>query len=344
MAGLLLVAIAGAGMWRIMEGRFEAPAPSAAVEKQSIEKDRLRRQVAPLTPPTESPGRTSAAKPPKPSAKTDTTKSFGHWYGRPSALPLGESPRGTTAGAPVDSYSYLRTEDTKEAITGRVEHWSAADTTSDETNVGLGYRAAKGVPARDPSQELTRSTKQSASEGSQTVFDGGLASGAPQRPAASAPTAEADTHDKGTEPAGRAFSMDSPPASAGDRRHDFLAADGAHGVGNSSANLDTPIGTNIRGLEVKLRDFPSSVTVIGDLMKSYRQAGRPRDEYNMAQRLTKLDPKNAGHWLARAQAADRVPMPRTAEVCYERAIRLGLKGEQLEQARGRVEALQASRK
>ena len=45
------------------------------------------------------------------------------------------------------------------------------------------------------------------------------------------------------------------------------------------------------------------------------------------------------HWLARAQAADRVPMPKTAEACYQRAIKLGLKSPQLEQAQERVKAL-----
>jgi hypothetical protein len=110
-------------------------------------------------------------------------------------------------------------------------------------------------------------------------------------------------------------------------------------AGNALSFAEANLGMDVAGLETKLRDFPSSVTTITDLMLKYREAGRPRDEYQMAQRLTKLDSDNSGYWLSRAQAADRVPMPKTAQTCYQRAIKLGLKGEELGRAQERVKAL-----
>ncbi len=119
-----------------------------------------------------------------------------------------------------------------------------------------------------------------------------------------------------------------------------MKSDARMAAGNATSFADEMLGVDMDALETKLRDFPSSVTTITDLMLKYREAGRPRDEYQMAQRLTKLDPDNSGHWLSRAQAADRVPMPKTAEMCYRRAIKLGLKGEELGRAQERVKVLE----
>ena len=93
-------------------------------------------------------------------------------------------------------------------------------------------------------------------------------------------------------------------------------------------------------LERKLREFPTSRATLAELLKAYREAGCAEDEYAIAERLTKLDPENPQYWLARAQAAESAKMPRTAAVCYRRAIELKLTGADLELAESRLKALE----
>jgi len=130
------------------------------------------------------------------------------------------------------------------------------------------------------------------------------------------------------------------------------AEDLAMGMGNVSPGREAraPLepekaaGERIVVLEKRLREFPNSRTVLGDLVEAYRVAGRSEDEYAVAQRLTKLDPENAKYWLALAQAAEKAKMPRTAAAAYRRVVELKPAAADLELANSRLKALKAADK
>ncbi len=142
-----------------------------------------------------------------------------------------------------------------------------------------------------------------------------------------------------------------PPGVAGPAgpptRHE--KADLARGMGNIAPARDGEreeaqraswAADEVLALERKLKEFPTSVTVLRELLTRYKEAGRAEDEYAVAERLTKLDADNARYWLARAQAAERANMPATARASYRRAVRLGLKNADLEYAQGRLKVLE----
>jgi len=130
------------------------------------------------------------------------------------------------------------------------------------------------------------------------------------------------------------------------------AEDLAMGMGNVSPGREARVplepekaaGERIVVLEKRLREFPNSRTVLGDLVHAYREAGRAEDEYAVAQRLTKLDPENAKYWLALAQAAEKAKMPRTAAAAYRRVVELKPAAADLELANSRLKALEAADK
>jgi hypothetical protein len=101
---------------------------------------------------------------------------------------------------------------------------------------------------------------------------------------------------------------------------------------------------SVLNLERKLKEFPNSRTVLCDLLEAYSRSGQAEDEYAVATRLTKLYPENARYWFARAQAAEKAKMPKTAAASYRRAIDLKLTGPELELAKARLAALKHSPK
>lgn len=97
--------------------------------------------------------------------------------------------------------------------------------------------------------------------------------------------------------------------------------------------------SNIYMLEKKLQEFPESRTLLRQLLRAYRDAGRSQDEYAIAQRLTAVDPDNSTYWFDLGQAAEKVGKGGTAVRSYRKAIELGLEGSELELAKGRLQVL-----
>jgi hypothetical protein len=124
-----------------------------------------------------------------------------------------------------------------------------------------------------------------------------------------------------------------------------LIPEAPRGAGNVAvgkevrARADKAEAADVLSLEKKLKEFPSSRTVMVQLLDAYKEADRAQDEYAMAVRLTQLDSTNAAYWLARAQAAEKAKMPKTAIAAYRRAIELNLSGPSLELAKSRLKAL-----
>lgn len=335
-AGLLLIAIAGAGMWSMLERGMEVTPTQEVTQEQKVDRVQPPSSVAAPSEMVKAlPGVQPGAAPRKPNAKKiEEGPARRAWPLTPPA----SSPSDTDEYR-VDAIHPLYGEWYDRGLSASSGTLEGAPDGSAGLPKALGYGVTpEGTempagPARQPSQELASSMKQSDLGGTQSfMYRGGPEGVSGARPApstangavASPPTVGemlAENPANGT-----SFELSDKPFSR-------MAA------GNTAYFDNVSLGLDIRALETKLRDFPSSVTVITDLMAKYREAGRPRDEYQMAQRLTKLDPDNSGYWLSRAQAADRVPMPATARVCYERAIKLGLKGEALGQAQERVKAL-----
>lgn len=348
-AGLLLIAVAGAGMWQMMARNIETPAPSATIEHRT---KRLAERPVGVAPAPKTPAETPSQALPTdkksvPATKAPRTAASERWFFDATIADQNQSAARlyirSAPSRPAADYRYSRS-DGNDAL--KRLHSPAAlsveEALADTESMELGYgttAASPKAPAPEASQYMARSVNQSDLGGTQLKRFG--ASEMQSQPAPNPSTGgllkagvEIDAKGESLFSAGRSLRPDMI-AGAGNRMVD---------AGNSYSIAGGLVQSDISGLETKLRDFPSSVSVITDLMVRYRQAGRPRDEYNMAQRLTKLDPDNAGYWLSRAQAADRVPMRKTAEVCYERAIKLGLKGAQLEQARARVKVLESSSK
>lgn len=352
-AGLLLVAVAGAGMWQMMARNVEAPAGSAMVQRQAETPTDQLLKVAPTEQATAeavTPSR-PAAKKPVPAAQAPRTSDSVRWFfdatiADEHGSSAGRYARSAVPSRPASAYLYS-SADTDALSRLHSPAASLPEALADTEKMGLGYgsmtAARQTPPVPEASDCVTRGVNQSDLGGTQTKrFGEDAVAGAPGQPGptirAGVPLesiAKADARGKAAYSDDKRLFGPSLTADVGNRMVD---------TGNSYSIAGGLVQSDISGLETKLRDFPSSVNVITDLMVRYRQAGRPRDEYNMAQRLTKLDPDNAGYWLSRAQAADRVPMRKTAEVCYERAIKLGLKGAQLEQARTRAKALESSSK
>ncbi|MHB0998343.1 MAG: zf-HC2 domain-containing protein [Armatimonadota bacterium] len=109
--------------------------------------------------------------------------------------------------------------------------------------------------------------------------------------------------------------------------------------GNAVPEIKQEAEEGTHSLEQKLTMFPNSITLMNKLLVAYRSAGRSEDEYAIAERLTKADPNNASYWFARAQAAERAKMVKTAVSCYRTAIDRKLSGADLELAKSRLKAL-----
>lgn len=345
-AGLLLIAVAGAGMWQMMARNVDTPAPSTAVEHRVGKSVERPMEAAPAQKtPAETPSQAQPTdKKSVPAAKSPRTAASERWFF--DATIAGESGSArlympsAAPSRPAADYRYSSSDDALSRLGSPAA--SVPKAVADADSIGLRYGTTaerSNAPAPEASQYMGRSVNQSDLGGNQGKRFGTMelqSQGALTLSERDLPKSSVETDAKGEYLCGDVRSL----------RPDMLAGAGNRMVdtGNSYSIAGGLVQSDISGLETKLRDFPSSVNVITDLMVRYRQAGRPRDEYNMAQRLTKLDPDNAGYWLSRAQAADRVPMRKTAEVCYERAIKLGLKGAQLEQARTRAKALESSSK
>lgn len=353
-AGLLLVAIAGAGMWRMMERGVEVPASAPQSRMDRAKELPPAEEMQP--PPAKGPetNQQPAAAVPRETKKLAAGRTM-------ATLSSPETPR-TSVGAALGDFRLNRSADPKsERFLGRDALSTLADDSrspavrrerdttakfgvSTDGTLDVGYGAMHET--REPAEQLSNMLKQSSLGGPQQAakeigkphVDKVPAAGIQAGP--SSPQERSAFSLKAGE-ASSAASFDtmlkSAPAerSAGRPDQDMAAA------GNAVFSYaDRALGLDIESLEAKLRGFPTSMTTITDLMVKYREARRPRDEYEMAHRLTKLDPNNAGFWLSRAQAADRVPMPKTAQVCYQQAIKLGLKGAELEQAQARIRELQ----
>jgi len=96
----------------------------------------------------------------------------------------------------------------------------------------------------------------------------------------------------------------------------------------------------ISDLERKVREHPTSISLLRDLQTAYREAGRAKEEYSVAERLTTLEPDNAEYWFERAQAAERAGMKKTAIACYRRALHLKLPAPKLDVAQSRLRILE----
>lgn len=328
MAGLLLVAIAGAGMWRMMERGVEVPASTPpGVQRRQAQTARPTEPVRPpvaekprgVTPPATAPGKAAEHSAGRPAASA---------YGMPylgERLPATGDRARRALGSPAPLMSLgpaltvTRSADTDRAYS---DDPISADALSDRA-----YGREWDV-ARQPDEQISGRMKQFDPGGNQSLF--ALQPAEAEKPSAARglpPEASAPAGPNSRVLAGTSLNMDEN-ANAGAR------------VAAGNLYYDISLGFGVEALEEKVRDFPTSVTTITELMARYREAGMPKDEYKMAQRLTQLDPGNAGHWLSRAQAADRVPMPKTAQACYQRAVKLGLKGADLEQAQARITELQ----
>lgn len=119
---------------------------------------------------------------------------------------------------------------------------------------------------------------------------------------------------------------------------------GAPEAANASLEPKREAGEDVLTLERKLAAFPNSITVMKQLLVSYRSVGRAQDEYAMAERLTQADPDNSGYWFARGQAAERAKMPKTAVTCYQTAISKHMAGPELDLAKSRLDVLGRERK
>lgn len=342
-AGLLLVAIAGTAMWSMLQRGIEVPAHQEALRQQKVAKTEWSSGVRDPAEMKSGPQSSkTVGQPEKP-----VMKMYGPRPAKEAASPLSLiMPGSVGVPYPADTERGLSTDWHSSGgyagLPTQVEEDPGAPEASSEIPKATGEgmtmadRLAKdrgpsveAMPGR--SQDLMLSTNQADLGGTQTPNHSAESEGIDRgKPAASAGGVLAHPADE--MPSSLSVGTDLDSAAKADSR---IAA------GNSPTFFaETVLGVDIGALETKLRDFPSSITVITNLMVKYREAKRPRDEYQMAQRLTKLDPDNSGYWLSRAQAADRVPMPATARSCYQRAIKLGLKDAELAQAQERIKALE----
>ncbi|MBP6964154.1 MAG: zf-HC2 domain-containing protein [Armatimonadetes bacterium] len=321
MAGLLLVAVAGAGMWSMLRRGVEAPTAKLY--------ERIETPAGPQSEKAREPAATlPAERPVSPESKSAD---------KPTAKRVASSDRVPNPTGPMRAPGYMRVGENLQwhKDEGRVRVGEAPASASPggvvarspELHDISSGRFAASAPTREPSEQITNNLKQSPLGGAQSTAWG--MTGDAKEGAASA----------------GGYGAASPGAASASRGEQYfdesrgVRPDIRYGMGNTTTSPDGISAQGLDRLEAGVAYYPTSVTAIVNLMDEYRRAGRPRDEYRLAQHLTRLDPDNANHWLARAQAADRVPMPRTAEACYRRAIKLGLKNPQLEQAQERVKAL-----
>lgn len=343
MAGLLLVAIAGAGMWRTMERgvevRVSAP-PSVRHRQAQTQAARPARPApAPAVKAPRDVARRSAA--PKEAAKDSA--------GRPLAMGdrvYGIRPLYSDDKSPNSGVTWFDRDRQTPAMSKAVTPVTTPPVSTDGVSMGyppLADDTSAGAyggygRAREPEQQLSNRTKQSDLGGTQNFYT--LRSVEPEAPSAAAGVSAAPAPTGPASPdATIAETFDGVGEEAISRAQRIPGGNSAMGNMATDYCADVTLGVGIAGLAMKLQDFPTSVTTITDLMMKYREARMPKDEYKMAQRLTQLDPDNAGYWLSRAQAADRVPMPKTAQACYQRAVKLGLKGADLDQAQKRITEL-----
>ena len=133
------------------------------------------------------------------------------------------------------------------------------------------------------------------------------------------------------------------PAPHGPERIEIGAYDIASSKGASDKFAKQRADETALACERKLKESPKNRAVLERLLYAYYEAGRADDEYAIAKRLVKLDPDNAKYWFARAQAAEKARMPRTAAAAYRRAIKLKLAQPELGLAETRLKALEAER-
>lgn len=320
-AGLLLFAIVGTTMWPLFTQSRQAP-PRRGVEqvapaegtpvrpglKEGFSPDRKVR-TAPVEPGTLSVEKAAKAAPGEPAVGA---------YREAGAAPKSRSPE---TGVAFDFEPGI-----------------------DAAKIAEGSRGEKKLPSA-PGVELYAGGKPKAPPAAPTdsLDAAGLAS---KTSAAEHQRKMAQKYDHATERI--KDSTPEPPGPAGPPAPREVA-DLVGGIGNvapvrEGEEADVRFGTSaqhdVLALELKLKEFPTSVTVLRELLANYREAGRSEDEYAVAERLTELDPENAGCWLARAQAAERAEMPATARACYRRAVELGLKDADLEHAKSRLKALE----
>lgn len=315
MAGLLLVAIAGAGMWSMLQRGVEAPLSSAYKRVETEAKPRMekgRERLAALTP------RESK----QPERKIGDAR-------QAQEVTRGEEARKGGAQVPETWYSLdgnvpHTDRDARTALRANPPASAAPGMAAGrpEALYDEGYGAM--APTREPAEQIGTNLTQSPLGGAQS-------------------TAQMKVGEVNEDSAAYRGARQKSPDSASGEANDSKTWDARRILGYAAGNRmfpgDEVSARGVDQLEAGVTYFPTSVIAVVNLMDEYRKAGRFRDEYKAAQHLTKLDPDNASHWLARAQAADRVPMPKTAEACYQRAIKLGLKSPQLEQAQERVKAL-----
>ena len=133
------------------------------------------------------------------------------------------------------------------------------------------------------------------------------------------------------------------PAPHGVERIEIGAYDFASSMAASDKFEKQRADETVLACEKKLKESPKNRAVLERLLYAYYEAGRADDEYAIAKRLVKLDPDNAKYWFARAQAAEKARMPRTAAAAYRRAIKLKLAQPELGLAETRLKALEAER-